>query len=188
MSSANLTRRYAAPSRTGAWRRFAPRLWRQITLRSVLVVAAAAFVLVYPIYTVLEGAISHGIHRHGDLLVVDMKAMSDFNFDQLNGITSDIPAAYRDLDGKRVMLAGEMWAPDTASGRLDRFQLVYSIMRCCFAGPPRVQHFVNATVPASRDVEYHSGVVDVIGTLHVNAEHADGRVASVYRLDVERVE
>ena len=176
------------PARESRWRQFAPPIWRRITLRSLLVVAAAAFVLVYPIYNVLDAAISHGIHRTGDLLVVDMKAMSDFDFDQLNGVTSDIPAAYRNLDGKRVMLAGEMFVPNSAAGRLDRFQLVYSIAHCCFSGPPKVQHFVNATVPAGRDVEYHPGVVDVIGTLHVQAEHADGRVASVYRLDVERVE
>jgi len=161
--------------------------WRRLTLRTGLTLAAAAFVLVYPIYNVLEAAITHGIHRQGDLLVVDMKAMSDFNLDQANGNTADIPRVYRDLDGKRVMLAGEMYSPDTADGPVNRFALVYSIQNCCFLGPPKVQHFVKATVPPGKGVDYLRGVVDVIGTLHVGVERSGGQVESVYRLDVERV-
>jgi hypothetical protein len=159
-----------------------------LTWRSALTAAAAAFVLFYPIYTVLESAISHGIHQAGALLVVDMKAMSDFNLDQSNGSTTDIPRYYRDLDGKRVMLAGEMWLPDSASGPLGRFQLCYSISSCCFNGPPKVQHFVKATVLPGHDVEYSQGIVNVVGTLHVGVERGDGLVKSVYRLDVENVQ
>jgi hypothetical protein len=153
-----------------------------------LTLAAAAFVLIYPVYCVLEAAITHGIHPQGGLLVVDMKAMSDFTLDQVAGTDDQIPRPYRDLDGKRVMLAGEIWAPDTAAANLDRFSLCYSINNCCFAGPPRVQHFVKATVLPGRAVQYLPGVVSVIGTLHVGVERADGAVASVYRLDVEKVE
>ena len=159
-----------------------------MTWRGLLCGAAAGFVLVYPIYTALEAAITHGISRRGDLLVVNMKQMSDFNLDQINGQTQDIPKAYRQLDGQRVMLAGEMWAPDTASGAVSRFQLCYSISNCCFNGPPRVQHFVKATVEPGHEVEYEPGVVGVIGTLHVGVERAGGAVASVYRMDVEKVE
>jgi hypothetical protein len=160
----------------------------RVNWRTALTVAAAAFVLVYPIYNVLEQAITHGIHEAGGLLVVDMKAMSDFNLDQVNGSTEDIPRPYRQLDGKRVMLAGEMWAPDSAAGNLDRFDLCYSVANCCFAGPPRVQHFVKATVLPGHRVEFSQGVVNVVGTLHVGVERADGQVASVYRIDVEKVE
>lgn len=156
--------------------------------RAVPTLAAAAFVLAYPIYYALDEAITHGIHRQGDLLVVDMKAMSNFNLDQANGSTTDIPPAYRQLDGKRVELAGEMWTADSAAPSLDRFQLCYSIANCCFAGPPRVQHFVNAQVLPGRRVEYFNGVVNVIGTLHVGVERSGGEVTSVYRMDVERVE
>jgi hypothetical protein len=159
----------------------------RLTLRAALTFAAAAFVLTYPIYTAIELAITHGIHEKGGLLEVDMKAMSDFNLDQVNGLTTDIPRPYRQLDGKRVMLAGEMWGPDTASGAVDHFTLVYSIQRCCFSGPPRVQHFIKATVLPGRKVEYYQGVVNVVGTLHVGVERSGGQIDSVYRLDVERV-
>jgi len=168
-----------------AWKRS---LRERLSRRSALTAAAAAFVLFYPIYTVVESAITHGIHQTGNLLIVDMKAMSDFNMDQANGATADIPRYYRDLDGKRVMLAGEMWLPDTASGPLDRFQLCYSISSCCFNGPPKVQHFVKATVLPGHDVEFTQGIVNVVGTLHVGVERGDGLVKSVYRMDVEKVQ
>jgi len=167
--------------------------WRQtirqrMTWQTALTIAAAAFVLFYPIYCVLEAAITHGIHRRGDVLVVDMKAMSDFNLDQANGQTGDIPVYYRNLDGKRIELAGEMWAPDSAAADVSKFQLVYSIANCCFAGPPKVQHFVKATVVPGHSVDYYQGVVNVVGTLHVGVERSDGQVQSVYRMDVEKVE
>jgi len=162
--------------------------WTKLTWRAALPVAAAAFVLVYPIYYVLDAAVTHGIHRRGDLLMVDMKAMSDFNLDQVNGVTQDIPPPYRALDGKRVELAGEMWVPGSAGGPVDKFDLVYSIMNCCFSGPPRVQHFVKATVLPGHRIEYSQGVVNVVGTLHVGIERGASQIASVYRLDVEQVE
>jgi len=163
-------------------------IWRRLTFQSLVMVATAAFVLAYPIYTVLDQAITHGIHRRGDLMVVDMKAMSDFNFDQISGQTTDIPRPFRQLDGQRVMLAGQMVLPNTASGSLERFELCYSIANCCFSGPPRVQHFVYANVLPGCKVEYTQGIVSVVGTLHVGVERADGQVASVYRMDVERAQ
>jgi len=162
--------------------------WTKLTWRSLLPVAAAAFVLCYPIYYVLDAAVTHGIHHRGQLLDVDMKAMSDFNLDQINGMTTDIPSFYRALDGKRVELAGEMWVPGSAGGPVDQFDLVYSIMNCCFNGPPRVQHFVKATVLPGHRVEYTRGIVNVIGTLHVGVEKVGSQIGSVYRLDVEQVE
>jgi hypothetical protein len=66
--------------------------------------------------------------------------------------------------------------------------LCYSISSCCFNGPPKVQHFVKATVLPGHDVEYSQGIVNVVGTLHVGVERGDGLVKSVYRLDVENVQ
>jgi hypothetical protein len=168
-----------------AWKKS---FWQRLTWRSALMFAAAAFVLAYPIYSVLEAAITHGIHQQGDLLVVDLKALSDFNLDQATGADKDIPPAYRALDRKRVMLAGEMWVPGSSAQAVDRFQLVYSIANCCFGGPPRVQCFVHATALPGHDLKFSQGVVNVIGTLHVGVEKGDGQIASVYRMDVEKIE
>ena len=92
------------------------------------------------------------------------------------------------LDGQRVMLAGEMWSPQTADGRVDRFQLVYSNSRCCFSGPPKVQHFVKATVPPGKDVDVSNGIVNVIGTLHVGVERRTARSPASTGSTVEKVE
>ncbi|HUB27641.1 MAG TPA: hypothetical protein VL992_19610 [Tepidisphaeraceae bacterium] len=173
------------PRTDSRWQR---RSWGRFIWRVVPPVLAASFVLVYPIYHVLDAAITHGIHQDGNLLRVDMKAMSNFDLDQVSGVDADIPLPYRQLDGKRVELAGQMWVPGSAAGPLDKFDLCYSIANCCFNGPPRIQHFVKATVLQGAKVEYYPGVVNVIGTLHVGIEHGAQAIASVYRLDVEKVE
>src|ERR1700677_1227147 len=103
-------------------KQYEPSLWRRMTWHSAATLAAAAFVLLYPMYDLIDQAITHGISQRGDLLVVNMKAMSNFNLDPMNGNTTDIPLPYRQLDGKRVMLAGEMWVATSAGGPLDQFQ------------------------------------------------------------------
>jgi hypothetical protein len=161
--------------------------WRRVTWRGLMLVATAAFVFGYPSYIYVYALITGGITRQGDLLKVDMQAMSNFEMDQDSGVTGDIPQRYRQLDGKRVLLTGQMYEPYVADGRIYKFTLCYSITSCCFNGPPKVQHFVQATVLPGRDVEYSGDLVDVIGTLHVGVHSAAGHVQSVYRMDVERV-
>ena len=141
-----------------------------------------------PAYVYLRAATSGGISRRGDLVEVDIYAMSNFQFDQIDGVTADVPKRYRELDGKRVLLCGEMWAPQSAAGQVDSFDLVYSIGKCCIGTAPKIQHFIKSKVQNGRSVDYHTGQVNVVGILHVNVERADGRVQSVYRLDVERVD
>jgi hypothetical protein len=164
--------------------------WRRLTWRSLVVMTAAIFVVAYPAYIYLDSLLTGGISRRGDLLVVDLKALSNFEMDQDNGTTDDIPLRYRQLDGKRVLLTGQMYDPYTAEGKIHDFTLVYSIANCCFLGPPKVQHFIQASVLPGREVEQCSSgdFVDVEGVLHVGARSADGHVISVYRLDVEKVE
>lgn len=160
----------------------------QANWRMALFVAICLYLIGYPTYLYLDSVITGGISRHGDLIVVDLKSMSDFEMNQIDGTSADIPERFRDLEGKRVMLGGEMWVPNNAAGELGKFDLVYSISKCCFSGPPKIQHFVKATVAQGRRVEYHEGLVNVLGTLHVGVQSSEGRVQSVYRVDVERVD
>jgi hypothetical protein len=81
-----------------------------------------------------------------------------------------------------------MWDPYTTDGRVSNFSLVYSINYCCFNGPPKVQHFIQATVLPGHHANYYSDFVDVTGILHVGVHQTNGHVQSVYRLDVERVD
>lgn len=160
----------------------------QITWRALLLAATVVFLFGYPIWVYTDALVTGGITQRGDLLVVDLKALSSFEMDQDAGTNSDIPQKYRNLDGKRVLLTGQMWSPYAAAdGQIRTFTLVYSISNCCFNGPPKVQHFVQATVPSGKSVSYWSDFVDVVGTLHVGVQSDAGHVQSVYRIDVEKV-
>jgi hypothetical protein len=159
----------------------------KISWRAVALVATIIFLFGYPIFIYTATLVTGGITKRGDLLIVDLKALSSFEMDQDTGTTDDIPLRYRQLDGKRVLLVGQMWDPYTADGKIRAFTLVYSISNCCFNGPPKVQHFIQAAVPAGQAVDYSNDFVDVVGTLHVGVESAEGHVQSVYRIDVEKL-
>jgi hypothetical protein len=155
--------------------------------RTLLLIATAIFLFGYPTWVYMDSLVTGGISQRGDLLVVDLRAMSSFEMDQDNGTTEDIPIRYRQLDGKRVLLTGQMYDPYAADGQIRAFTLVYSITNCCFNGPPKIQHFIQATVPTNRSVDYSTDFVDVVGTLHVGVQTDAGHIQSVYRLDVENV-
>ena len=165
---------------------------RRINWRVVLFFGVAAVVLGFPIYIYLAatvtGGITHSRDRRGDLLEVDLKAMSSFEMSQTSATLDDIPKRFRELDGKRVVLFGEMYAPYYSDAQIPDFQLCYSIAKCCVSPQPKVQHFVKSTAPSGQKVNYYSGVVKVVGTLHVRIQQSAGRISSIYQLDVEHVE
>jgi hypothetical protein len=151
-------------------------------------IGTAIFLFGYPTWEYVDSLVTGGITMRDGLLVVDLKALSSFEMDQDNGTNEDIPLRYRKLDGKRVLLVGQMYNPYGANDKVQAFTLVYSISNCCFNGPPKVQHFIQATVPSGKAVDDLSNdFVDVVGTLHVGVESEAGHVQSVYRIDVEKV-
>jgi hypothetical protein len=160
---------------------------RRATQKLVLVVIGL-YLIGMTLYQSIGEAVTHGVHHRGNLYVVDLRSMSDFSMDQINGTNDDIPRPFRDLDGKRVMMAGQMWSPFGAAGRLGGFDLLYSINNCCFLGPPLVQHFVHAKVKPESNVLFVGGPVTVTGTLHVGVQKEAGSIQSIYRLDVETVQ
>ena len=157
--------------------------FRMITFAALLLVLVGL-----PTYWYLDATISGGVKDvGGGYKQVDLKAMSNFIFDQQNGTIEDVPEKWRALDGQKVILYGEMWQPNVAANRISDFELVYSIAKCCFSGPPQVQHFVKANVIEGKQVGFYDGLVKVTGTLHVNVKKAQGKVERVYELDVEDV-
>lgn len=158
----------------------------------ILTFAGLVLLLIgYPVYIYLESVLSGGIrHRSDGTVEVDLKSMSSFVFDQVNGKVEDIPEKWRELNGKRVVLEGEMWAPNSAAPEIENFELVYSIQQCCFSGPPQIQHFVQSTVSNGGTVPFYSGLVRVVGTLKVDVrfDKEAGKVSGVYHLAVESVE
>ncbi len=166
--------------------------WTQrINLRLWVLLAVVVLAVGYPLYQglslALTGGILSGSDEKGAILKVDLKSISLFEMDQERAESADIPKKWRDLDGKRVELAGEMWLGNQTGGEITRFDLVYSITKCCFSGPPKVQHFVRCTAAPGKPVSYYGNLVIAKGILHVGIERDEetGKVRSVYRLDVE---
>src|SRR5687768_5948726 len=127
-------------------------LSQRINFRMIGFVAIVMLLVGYPLYQFADEAITGGIKNRGDYTEVNLKAMSTFPFDQDMGRTEEIPAKWRELDGKRVQLTGEMWQPAVAAGKVRNFDLVYSISKCCVTSAPQIQHFVKASVVGNRKV------------------------------------
>ncbi|HEY1686874.1 MAG TPA: hypothetical protein VGG19_19085 [Tepidisphaeraceae bacterium] len=172
-----------APVETSSSSSFLQKINFRIIIFAVVVLAIVGF----PVYIYVDSVVSGGIHKHGGYFEADLKAMSDFPFDQQNGTQDDVPAKWRQLDGKRVEVVGQIWAPEMASPALSHFELCYSIAKCCFNGPPQIQHFVQARA-AHGYVYYSDGLVKVSGIMHVRVLHDGGKVTQVYSMDVDKAE
>jgi hypothetical protein len=166
---------------------------RRINWRILTFVAIFGVLLGMPIYVYLDSVISGGIKNRGEYFEVDLKAMSSFPFDDMNGTVDDVPEKFRALDGKKVVLRGEI-APSSfnAVGADNYFQLVYSVAKCCYSGPPQIQHFVQSTirpdVPASAVRFGSASQVLVTGTLSVRVTRDEtNKINGVYHLNVESI-
>jgi hypothetical protein len=158
--------------------------FRRMNFRVIIFAAVVLGIVGFPVYIYLDSVLTGGIHHYGNYIEADLKAMSDFPFDQENGTINDIPQKWRDLNGKRVVVVGQIWAPEMASPELTHFELCYSIAKCCFSGPPQIQHFVLAHTTHGY-VEYSEGLVRATGILHVQIKHDGGKVTQVYSMDVQ---
>jgi hypothetical protein len=161
----------------------------RINFRMLFLIALVALLVGYPVYVLIDSQLSGGIHAAANgYKEVNLKAMSTFEFDQVNGQLQDIPKQWRDLDGQKVILHGEMWSPTGADNDVQNFVLVYSIAKCCVTSTPLVQHFVHSKPMKNVTVQYYPGQVEVKGILHVDVKKEMGRVASIYHVDVESVQ
>lgn len=173
--------------------------WSQrVNLRMLGFIAVALLLVGYPVYLALDLMLSQGIWhkddaRYGRYVKVDLQAMSSsFEImDPAHATDAVIPERYRQLNGQRVMLVGEMVPDRNAVGAQAAFDLVYSISKCCFSGPPKIQHFIKCDVQPGRkqQVQYHPGLVRAVGTLEVGIVRDEaGAIASVFRLKTESTE
>lgn len=161
-----------------------------VNIRILIFLLILGALIGVPVYIYVDSVASGGIKDlGGGLKEVDLKAMSSFPFDQENGTLEEVPEQWRKLDGQRVELVGEMWAPNAAGNLVSEFSLVYSIEKCCFSGPPQVQHFVQTTVKGGKVVPYYREPVRATGTLRVNIirDEVAGKVASIYQFEVEKL-
>src|SRR4051794_14837469 len=105
-----------------------PPLTQRINWRLIIFLGVVGLMIGYPVYQFVHESITGGISSAGGGFThVELKAMSGFLFDQSNGALNDIPEKWRALDGKKVILEGEI-APTREAGRdVSGFQLCYSV-------------------------------------------------------------
>lgn len=177
---------YAAPSTRRAKRRN----WSMI-VRVGLVGALVLALVGYALKVTYESVIQGGVVASGDHFNVELKQMSNFEMDQFNGTTADVPQRYRELDGKKIMLEGEVAPGGMSAGDLTRqFSLCYSVAKCCFGGPPKVQHFVLCQSADGKPMPNYegSGPVKVYGKLSVKVIKDDtGKISSLFQMTVDKI-
>jgi hypothetical protein len=169
-----------------------PSVGSRINVRLIVMLAVVATPFLYFAYVIARDMMTGGVINHGSYAEVDLKSMGNFYFDPTKDSLDSVPERFRQLDGKRVLLEGEMYAPNEAADDVRAFELVYNIAKCCFGGPPKVQERVFAMVPTGKagvpNYQYR-GLVRVTGKLHVKAtKGVDGAVVALYTMDVESVE
>ena len=161
---------------------------RGINYRLILFLAIVSLPFFWVLYAFVNEAVHGGVEDHGSYVKVDLKAMGNFPFDPITGTYKDLPKRFLALDGRLVELEGQMYCGDSSADKVQEFQLVYDIAKCCFQGPPRVQERVFAKTQPGKFVNRYGGEVRVTGVLHVNIQKPDGGAATtVYTLDVKKV-
>ncbi len=161
----------------------------RINIRLLIIIVVFASLVGVPVYSLLKIQMSHGIQKNGNRLDVDLKSLGNFSFNDTTGTINDIPPQYRELDGKEVALEGFAWSGSMASDKVNSFQFVYNIQKCCFGGPPLVQERVFAIVPGDGISPPWGEEFRLIGTLHINLKKDEvGKIEKLYTLDVKRAE
>jgi hypothetical protein len=166
-----------------------PQPQRRFTERFGLTLAfvGLAFILLlaFPIYWIVK---SHYPLMGHPPYAVDLKALSNFDFDEHNGTVSDIPQRDRDLDGKEVSLEGFIAPTSVSEDKLKAFELIYNVARNDW-DRPRVQERVFAQV-SHGTIDFSTDEIRVIGILHIklNKDPDIHKIVTVFTLDVERVE
>ncbi len=167
-----------------------PPVTSRVNVRLVVLMSVVAVPFLYFLFIIVRQAVTGGVIDRGTYVEVDLKSLGYFPFDPAKDTLDNVPERWRQLDGKRVLLEGEMFTQDSASDRVRDFQLVYSIQKCCFGGPPKVQERVFVHVPDEAGVPNYTyrGLVRVLGKLRVNLKKDQGQASSLYEMDIESIE
>ncbi|HEY1683409.1 MAG TPA: hypothetical protein VGG19_01485 [Tepidisphaeraceae bacterium] len=88
----------------------------------------------------------------GQPIDISMKNLGGFPFNQQDGTINDVPQSFRNLDGKRLNLVGVLWAPQSTTPQLSRFEITYAIPRGSWHLPPQIQQFVQCKPALGRTI------------------------------------
>jgi len=159
-----------------------------VNVRLILFIAVVGLPLAGISWINLRGMLNKGITWHADYAEVNLKALGNFPFNQDNGVRDDVPQRWRDLDGKKVVLKGFMYSPNSAREGTE-YEFVYNVQICCFQGPPLVQERVYCHCPPGTPIFGQSDFARVVGILHVHVvRDKTGLIHSVFDLDVQHQE
>lgn len=165
-----------------------PRPRQGVNVRLIVFIAVVAAPFLGVFYMFLKPMLNGGITRHEGYAEVDLKALGSFPFNETTGTVSDVPARFRGLDGKRVVLKGFMFNPRSAGQYGNEFQFVYNVSKCCFGGPPLVQERVYGHTRKLDGIRIYDQfqLVRLTGILHVRVIRDNaGATHSVFDMDVE---
>ena len=142
-------------------------------------------------YTLISFSATGGVQRADGVVEVDLRALGHITFNNMSGTLADIPARYRALEGKRVLLTGYMVSPETPGEKIRKFEFLYDRNIGAFGGLPTVPDRVLGTCLGQNTVLYEYGpLMKLTGVFHlkINRDPKSGRIVSIYQLDVEDVE
>jgi hypothetical protein len=145
----------------------------------------------YAMKVTYESVIKGGVVNRGEFYEVDLKSLSNFDMDPIMGSVADVQPRFRDLDGKKILLKGQV-APGgySAGSQTDKFQICYSVANCCFGGTMKAQHFVLCRPSNGKTLAAFGPYteVEVHGTLHIKVIKEAGQVSSIFQMDVDSVD
>ena len=111
-----------------------------------------------------------------------------------NGAAADakvnamIPANIRALDCREVAVDGFMIPSQMENGKVTEFLLSRNPPACCYGGVPMIHEWIKVRVKTP-GVDYEEyNIVRAHGVLRVGPERVDGSLASIYRMEADKVE
>ena len=115
---------------------------------------------------------------------LDWALLGDFEY--MEGMT--FPKRIRDLNGKKVGVAGYMMSLDKEGGAQE-ILLVESQWSCCFGSLPELNQILVVRIPkATQEVFYTAEPVVILGTFDAGEELEDGWVVSVYHIEATELQ
>jgi hypothetical protein len=98
-----------------------------------------------------------------------------------------VPAAFRELNGARVVVTGYVLPLSYANGRTRQFMLMRSQASCCFGLPPKANEFVLVTTEAEEGVPAIQDVpAAMTGVFRVEPVKSGDVVLQCFRLEQAR--
>ena len=113
-------------------------LSQRINLRMIVFIGVMVLLVGYPVYTLISEQVTGGVHR------IEANSPSKVNLRpwtiscsmRTAEPSTTFPSNTAVLTGKNSRSSAK-FTPNEASDQVHRFELVNSIAKCCFGGPPR---------------------------------------------------